>query len=108
MLDHSAYLRSEIEEDYASWVAALEDKEHERRLEAAKRDLFELSEFGVVTIVDLLKVDCAVSVERSEMKAIVRHVGNKLIDVRRTGDGKFLISASAIAHEAAPLVFADI
>ncbi|UVX66730.1 MAG: hypothetical protein [Bacteriophage sp.] len=107
VLDRSAYLRSEIEGDYASWVAALEDREHERRLETAKRDLFELSEFGVVTIVDLLKVDCAVPVERNEMEAIVRHVGNKLIDVRRTGDGKFLISASAIAREAAPLVFAD-
>lgn len=107
VLDRSAYLRSEIEGDYASWVAALEDREHERRLEAAKRYLFELSEFGVVTIVDLLKVDCAVPVERNEMETIVRHVGNKLIDVRRTDDGKFLISASAIAREAAPLVFAD-
>lgn len=107
VLDRSAYLRSEMEGDYASWVAALEDREHERRLEAAKRYLFELSEFGVVTIVDLLKVDCAVPVERNEMETIVRHVGNKLIDVRRTDDGKFLISASAIAREAAPLVFAD-
>ena len=57
---------------------------------------------------DLLKADCAVPVERNEMEAIVRHVGNKLIDVRRTGDGKFLISASTMAREAAPLVFADI
>ena len=108
VLDHSAYLRSEIEEDYASWVAALEDKEHVRLLEAAKRDLFELSKFGVVTIVDLMKMDRAVPVERDTMDAITRYVGSRLIDVKRTGDGKFLISASAIAHEAAPLVFADI
>ena len=108
VLDHSAYLRSEMEEDYASWVAALEDKEHVRLLEAAKRDLFELSKFGVVTIVDLMKMDRAVPVERDTMDAITRYVGSRLIDVKRTGDGKFLISASAIAHEAAPLVFADI
>lgn len=108
VLDHSAYLRSEIEEDYASWVAALEDKKHERLLEAAKRDLFELSKFGVVTIVDLMKIGHAVPVERDTMNNIARQVGSRLIDVKRTGDGKFLISASAIAHEAAPLVFADI
>lgn len=108
LLDNSARLRRELEEDHAAWSAEAERKEHRRLLEAAKGDLLRLDRFGTMTIGDLLEADSAVELDEDGMNAIVNHVGNRLLDITRMRDGKYSIKASAIAREAAPLVFADL
>lgn len=107
LLDNSACLRSELEKDHAAWTAEVEALEHQSLLEAAKRDLLGLGGFGAMTIDRLLAPDGAIRVDDYEKDEIVHHIGSRLLDIKRIGGGRFLITASPIAREAAPLVFAE-
>lgn len=108
ILDKDARLLADIKADYASWMEDIRCKEHEHLVDVARRDLFNLDKLGVLMIVDLLEADGAVELNEDGMNAIVNHTGNRLLDIARMRDGKFSIKASAIAREAAPLVFADL
>lgn len=108
LLDNDARLLAAIEADYASWMEDISDRKHKHLIDAARRDLFELDRFGVMTLVDLLEADGAVKVDEDGMNAMVNHIGRRLLDITRTCDGEFSIKASATAREAAPLVFADL
>lgn len=108
LLDNDARLLAGIEADYAPWMEDIRDRKHKHLIDAARRDLFELDRFGVMTLVDLLEADGAVKVDEDGMNAMVNHIGRRLLDITRTCDGEFSIKASATAREAAPLVFADL
>ena len=84
------------------------EQRHERMLKAACADISGMREYGMLMFCDLLKIDDAVVVGFEERDSFAKSIPARLLDIKPTRSGKFSIKASAIAREAAPLVFADL
>lgn len=83
------------------------EQKHERMLKAACADINGLSEYGTLMLCDLLEIDDAVTVEFDKREAYTGAIPSRLLEIKPTRSGKLSIRASALAREAAPMVFAD-
>lgn len=108
LLDGSERLRCSLEFDYVVWSAERDAEERRHLIDVARKDILSLNESGLMILLDLLKIDGAASFDARTADAMAHNVGLRLLDMNRTCDGCFLIGASAIAREAAPLVLADL
>lgn len=102
-------IRSEYERQLAELRKPDEtpEQKHERMLKAACADIKGLSEYGTLMLCDLLGIDDAITVEFNEREAYTGAISSRLLEIKPTRNGKLSIRASALAREAAPLVFAD-
>lgn len=83
------------------------EQKHERMLKDACADINGLSEYEILMLCDLLEIDDAVTVEFDEREAFTGAIPSRLLEIKPTRNGKLSVRASALAREAAPLVFAD-
>lgn len=102
-------IRSEYEKQLAELRKPDEtpEQKHERMLKDACADINGLSEYGTLMLCDLLEIDEAATVEFSEREAFTGAIPSRLLEIKPTRNGKLSVRASALAREAAPLVFAD-
>lgn len=99
-IDTSPGLRQTIERDHAEWVERTRARILEEDIEAARKDILNMTEAGRLMLRGLLEADGPVLVDHETEQALIYSVGMRLLEFTPTLDSGVIVSPSKAARMA--------